>query len=542
MIDSKAKESPTFSASKGVRSYLFLPVLLVFCAPLTFAFFTSQVWEDYYITFRSSRNLVDGFGLVYQPGERVHTFTSPLGVLIPALCYWVSANDTAALWLFRIICAGALGGTAAIVALHAQEHRWSKAALWIALCLGLLEAKVIAFAANGMETALLIFFAALVWRELTRPGGPRVLTLGLGYSGLMWTRPDACILAAGVTLAWWLVGPKRLDSTERSWWRTVVLSIAIGSLLYLPWFLWAWWYYGSPIPQTVIAKSVYSPEGFTLGRLLASPLRCLVDNTALDGLFLPIYYATGGWPRDLMGFGRLLARLSAFLWLIPFIPRPARAASLATLFGGMYMHQIMPYPWYYGAWTLLAALALAGAAQAAAASLSKLSLSFGRIATACTVAGSIGICLASSYTCKVQQAVIEESGRKQIGLWLKEHARPGDSIFLEPIGYIGYFSNLKIFDFPGLTSPEVSNIVREGRGSYANLIGELTPDWIVVRPIEVLDQRLTEDQLTDYVLVKRWDQREILDAVQLLPGRSWPAFDAQFWIYRKRTAQTEPRN
>ncbi len=203
------------------------------------------------------------------------------------------------------------------------------------------------------------------------------------------------------------------------------------------------------------------------------------------------------------------------------------------------MHQIMTYPWYFGAWTLLAALALAGGVQAGAARLSNLSLSVARVCTACTVAGIISICIASSYTCKVQQALIEDGGRKQIGLWLKENAHSGDSVFLEPIGYIGYFSGLKILDFPGLTAPEVSNIVREGRGSYANLIGELKPDWIVVRPIELSNQRLTERELADYVLAKSWDQRPNLDAVQILPGRSWPAFDAEFRVYQRRAPQAE---
>src|SRR5437762_13650216 len=51
--------------------------------------YTNHAWEDYYITLRSSRNLLEGNGLVYNAGDRLHTFTSPLGVLIPALCTWL---------------------------------------------------------------------------------------------------------------------------------------------------------------------------------------------------------------------------------------------------------------------------------------------------------------------------------------------------------------------------------------------------------------------------------------------------------------------
>jgi len=46
---------------------------------LVFAAFTQHAWEDYWITFRVSRNLATGHGLVFTPGERLHSFTSPLG-------------------------------------------------------------------------------------------------------------------------------------------------------------------------------------------------------------------------------------------------------------------------------------------------------------------------------------------------------------------------------------------------------------------------------------------------------------------------------
>src|SRR4051812_31053218 len=91
-----------------------LVVTLAFVLPLGFAAFTNHAWEDYFITLRSSRNLVEGNGLVFNPGEHVHTFTSPLGVLVPALCTWIAGVDheTAALWLFRLINATLLAASA----------------------------------------------------------------------------------------------------------------------------------------------------------------------------------------------------------------------------------------------------------------------------------------------------------------------------------------------------------------------------------------------------------------------------------------------
>src|SRR5579871_1010837 len=53
-----------------------LPFAVMAClVPLGYAAYTGHIWEDYFITFRYSQNLVEGQGLVYNPGERVHGFT-----------------------------------------------------------------------------------------------------------------------------------------------------------------------------------------------------------------------------------------------------------------------------------------------------------------------------------------------------------------------------------------------------------------------------------------------------------------------------------
>ncbi len=516
------------------RRTLLWAALAAFAAPVLFALYTNQSWEDYWITFRSSRNLAEGHGLVYQAGEKVHTFTSPLGVLVPALGFTLTHTDAGALWFLRIASALALAGAAVLVVQHARSEGWPGPVAWLALGLGLLEAKVVAFSANGMETALLVFFTALAWRELTRPDAPRWRRLAAAYAGLMWTRPDACILAAAMTFAAWAFVARPGPGDGRAWWRALLAALGMGGLLYAPWFFWAWHYYGSPVPQTIIAKSVYTPD-FSVLRILRAPLSCLVGNTALDDFFAPAY-AHNGWPAGLLLFGRILARLAAFLWLVPGVSRATRAASFTALAGGVYFHQIMPYPWYFAPWTLCAALALAGGARAAALKLQAPWQGAARIAAAVTVSVVLLTSLAQAYGARRQQQLIEENGRKQIGLWLRAHAAPGDSVFLEPIGYIGYYSQLKILDFPGLCAPEVSRIVRSGPGGYARIIAALKPGWLVLRPYEIAQQNLQDSgKLADYAPVGFWSQRDKLDALDFVPGRFWLEFDAEFVVYRRKT-------
>src|ERR1700756_5101902 len=86
--------------------------LMALAVPLAYSLYTNEIWEDFFITFRFSRNLCEGKGLVYNIGERVHGFTSPLGVLLPALTYWLTGKSSyvAALWAFRIISIAAFAG------------------------------------------------------------------------------------------------------------------------------------------------------------------------------------------------------------------------------------------------------------------------------------------------------------------------------------------------------------------------------------------------------------------------------------------------
>lgn len=69
---------------KGAKSWLSFRAgifLGVFFLAVGWVSYTDHVWEDYFITYRASKNLAEGNGLTYTVGERVHSFTSPLGVL-----------------------------------------------------------------------------------------------------------------------------------------------------------------------------------------------------------------------------------------------------------------------------------------------------------------------------------------------------------------------------------------------------------------------------------------------------------------------------
>ncbi len=513
-------------------------ILAAVLVPLIFAAFTAHAWEDYFITLRTSRNLVEGHGLVFQPGERVHTFTSPLGVLLPALCTALAGagNDELALWFFRMLSIAGLGAGVWLVWSRADTLRLGavgRVALFGLLCA---DAKLIDFSINGMETALLVFFVLLLWSELESPAPPRVPVLGVAVAGLMWTRPDAFILGAALLLPHVLI---RGGASPRPAipWSPLLRGLLLGGALYVPWFAWAWWYYGTPVPHTITAKAAYTAP-VQWAHLAMLPLNTLLGRSALLDLFLPTYSSFGGWPSFLPRLAHLLGGVAAFAWLVPGFPGAARRASLAVFLGLFYLESIILFPWYVPPWTVLACIALAftldsfhAGAQAAGWRAAALA---GRISAVALVGLQVAVLTASAWQMRIVQSHVE-SQRREIGRWLHRHAAAGDTVFLEPLGYMGYYSRLKTYDFPGLSSREVVAAVRGGARRYADVIARLQPTWVVLRPHEFRRPEFAATRVLEaYDSVSAWSALPRLDAIAFLPGRVWVEGEAEFLLFRRK--------
>jgi hypothetical protein len=183
--------------------------IVVFLLCVSFALYTNHAWEDWYITYRASKNLAMGNGLVYTPGERLHTFTSPLGALIPAFIAFVTSNssDDLVLWLYRMFCC-CLHALSALVLLrfaqHTEIYRISAAFM---VGLFAVDARIVDFSINGMETALMMFFLAYSIYVLSLTPRNFIWQLGLAWAGLMWTRPDSFVYIGGLAFGFLLFKP-----------------------------------------------------------------------------------------------------------------------------------------------------------------------------------------------------------------------------------------------------------------------------------------------------------------------------------------------
>jgi hypothetical protein len=515
-----------------------LGFLALAAVPLGFALYTGQIWEDFFITFRHSRNLTSGLGLVYNPGERVHGFTSPVGVLLPALCDILTGHGSylRALWLFRVISAAAFA-TGGLLVWRVLSNGPYPHARWFGVLLYAFDAKGVANSVNGMETAFMLLLVA--WQiDLLRTGLTRHwFALGLCWAGLMWVRPDGCVYIAALAMA----GLVFTQEPRKALLIGLMKSAAVCTALYLPWFVWAWAYYGSPVPHTVLAKmNVEAAPTDHLGNPLFHPVLRFV--LVMGKVFQPTYYgpADTSWHWGLWAFTSLMGGFCVFYWLAPVRDRVGRAASLSfALLCAYFASMSIVYPWYMPPAAVLGAIVIAQGAFALAGAARRQPRMAGLVAGAVLtlmVAERVYVFALACRQAAVGQELVEVGNRERIGLWLKDQIDrgAGDRVCLEPIGYVGYFSGCKILDWPGLVTPEVVRLRRENGLDFYGLPEALRPDWVVLRPQEAQEMERRPYFCEHYVLVKTFDVSAEVERTVFLPGRAVLQYDAVFLVYRRK--------
>ncbi len=261
-------------------------------------FFGPFVREDAYITMRYAQHLASGKGFTFNVGDRVLGTTTPLfTVLLAALNRAGLSTDTAAVavgvaadvvvvWLVWLLGRKLVGQTGGLLA---------------GLCYAL-ATPTVAYAVSGMETSLYLAAIGLTF-ILAIEDRPRLCAVGCAILVLL--RPDGLIVpvALGLSLLW----------TSRG--RPAVLLPPAGIFLglVLPWTVAAWAYFGSPLPQSMVAKWGLEMQTSRLVGL-ARFVRYWVD---LDDRWLAVLT-----PLAVVGFVALARRRSArplLLWTAAYV-------------------------------------------------------------------------------------------------------------------------------------------------------------------------------------------------------------------------------
>ena len=224
--------------------------------------FSSVAWflcDDAFISFRYVRNLLEGHGLVFNPGEHVEGYSNFLWVLELAAIWGLSgvAPERAAPWLSVAFTAGTIAAMMWWIArLPLLCHRGLVA--WMALGLVCASATFAVWTSGGgLETRQFTFFIvlAVMCLSLYRDSRRGLLAASLSLAAAALTRPEGPLLAA-LCFGWFVI--QRMADTGRPNpdWRRLLWLAAPFVVLVGAHFLWRYAYYGEWLPNTWYAKHV----------------------------------------------------------------------------------------------------------------------------------------------------------------------------------------------------------------------------------------------------------------------------------------------
>lgn len=454
-ILARAYHSP-WSRYVGLLAYIALVVGVIF------VFFADWAYDDPFITYRYARNLVNGLGFVYNPGERVLSTTTPLYVLVLAALSPLPLELSQLSILFGAFCL-ACGGLLLCSLARPDE---TGIAGWAGLAL--YPSFPLLIATLGSEVP---FYLMLCLAALASYGRRRYALTAICVALAALARPDGALLAVLLAAHYLIYVRKPFQ------WTALVLFVVIT----LPWLIFAWSYFGSPIPVTLAAKqyqgSMVISQRFaiglqtTLAPFLRRPYFWLEAALATAGFILSFWY------------GRRYLLL--WTWTVLY-------------FAGYSLLGVSRYFWYYAPLVpgFVAAVDLGVAAISAGMTTFRNPISkAGNL-----FAGLILMLLFLGQALSLRQQAITADLRypvyRSVGKWLAENTPPDSSVGALEIGIIGYYAERPVVDFAGLVQPEVAHQL-QGSNSY-----EGAAEWATrrYRPAYlVLHDKLFPNLEADYV-------------------------------------------
>ncbi len=419
-------------------------------------------YEDALITFRYAENLAKGIGFVYNPGERVLGSTAPLYGLILALFNKFNLDIFVWSGIFNLACDIVLIYLLAQILMSIEHPARRDISTAVALLIGTYF-PFLRVTVSRMETSL---FLCLVIIAIWCLKKNHLALLGIVLGGLVLTRIDGLLLL-GIILAWLLWQRRSIPSS---------LLVALAAVL-IPYGLATTLYFGSPIPHSAIAKAVIYPQVHAEQFSRLQSLIKLMHHVFMGNFYHRLFLI----PLALIGLNVLMRAKNA--WFIPLL------AWFILYFVSLGLSNTFIHEWYLAP-PLLVYVISAGSGIGLLGHRLLFTLkipSWGR--SLAIVLFTVILILINGYvaTDKTDKEYrFERNVRQNIGLWLRERANSTQSVLLEPIGYIGYYSGLRVYDAMGLISPQaIVYFMNYGAKDYMIAWAlEALPDFVVLRPHE----------------------------------------------------------
>jgi hypothetical protein len=407
--------------------------------------------DDAYISFRYSKNLAEGAGLTFNPGEAppVEGYSNFLWTALMALAHALGARGQALPTVANVLSIGAAVGLLFLVARMTAKRieAGPVATAATAVFLGAL-APFALWATSGLETMpfALALFGVYERLQLDRER-PRGIQAGLCAVAAGLLRADGFGWIGAVLLAVVLAGPKERRAALLRAVAVVGLITAVGVGAH---FLWRYSYYGEWMPNTAKVKAGFS--GMRLERGYKYAVTFLLSVPAF-GVVPLAALALRGRSSPAIVKSSLIVVLVALLYALyvggDFMPMgrffvPA-APFLALLFAAVFQ--------------ALRPSRLAAPLGAALVVLGVL-LGLNVLRWPTDLLQTFHFRWNSRYArSEYEQWAVQ---RYQADTWavvgraLAQHTSPGESMIRGPVGAVGYYTDLYLYDMNGLVLPDIA--------------------------------------------------------------------------------------
>ncbi len=407
------------------KKYLWIFLYLAITSVFIYKSFSKWNYDDAYITYRYAVNLANGEGFVYNPGERVLSTTTPLfTILLAASSFlWDDIPHSA-----NVL--GILGISLGALFLWDMCQRKNLALAGYA-CLVLYPTFPLLVTTIGLETPLYIAFClgAIAIYERKRYS---VSAIFCALACL--TRPDGILVPIILAVHYIL--------TQRS--LPPLKPVLTFSSFVLPWLLFTFIYFGTPVPAALITKQ-------NQGAMIVSERFGTGLSTVLRPYTRRLLYISE-CILSLVGLGAVLFKHKR-IWSILFFWTFFYYLTY-TIIG------VSRYPWYYAplvpAFVVAIGLGLNVLSQFKPENLTG-TLQYLPGVLSIFVLASLGI----GQVFHVWQIKDSPDQRREIyhavGEWLAENTQGHDLVGTLEVGIIGYHSQRPMLDFAGLLQPEIGS-------------------------------------------------------------------------------------
>lgn len=405
--------------------------ILLFIATLTSAMSTYAIGgqryanDDQFITYRYAENIAAGHGFVYNIGERVLGATTPLyTLLLAALKFIVPSASVQTLAAALNVLLLAIASIFFLRLARRFMGEWYAIAATTAFAFSL--SRVIP---EGMESAL---FILLLLSFLDALLCERHYLASALLSLAILTRPDAGLIAV-LVLVYWL---------QHAGFERTIKLVALCAGVAMPWLVFSTAYFGSFIPQSLMAKlhskDIYHIPAMQGIKVQLSSISRLYWGRIFDPDNLVLQTVCDLIPAGLFSVVAAWRSLSSKTWIVFAIP-------LAYLAAFSLSNPII-FPWYVSQMEPLWILAtFAGIAWLVARVPSR---AVRILLVVLVLAGP-----AYYWGLSLQRAKPGKEGLAIASAYLRDHMKEGDRIALSNIGIVGYETHAYIFDFIGLVTP-----------------------------------------------------------------------------------------